>query len=337
MPPRVMNIIDEKPLVTYVLVAFNQDRYVKQAIESALAETYRPIQFIFSDDCSTDRTFEIICEVASQYERRENILLNRNTQNLGIVDHLNKLIFDFAKGEYFIFLAGDDISTTDRAEKIVACFDATGASAVAVNPVMIDENGRSSEKRLFPHFPSGVLHFEEYFVKGASFFGGGGYKPELFDTYGPMKNNARNEDRILPWRASTLGGVAYLDDPVYFYREHEENMSFWVKIKRDPLNSFIYETESSRNDLQNLANFMQEVRESYRGVDKDKMLAQINAKYNRQRFEFDASKPGLIHKLALIPGAFRIGKNFKESVSLLLLFATPKLYRMIFAIRQTFR
>ena len=332
-----MNMMNEKPLVTLVLVAFNQEKFVKQAIESALAETYRPIQFIFSDDCSTDRTFEIMREIAAQYEGKENVLLNRNDQNVGVVDHLNKLIIDFAKGKYIIVLAGDDITTTDRTEKIVDCFEATGASAVTINPMMIDEDGRSSGKRFFPHFPSGVLNFEEYFVKGAAFFGGGGYAPELFDTYGPMKNSARNEDRILPWRASTLGGIAYLDDPVYFYREHGKNMSFRVKIKRDPLNSSRYKTASRRNELQNLANFMQEIRESYQGQDKDKMLAQINDRYNRQRFELDASKPGILHKLALVPTAFRIGKNFREAVYLLLIFVFPKLYRILHAVRQTLR
>jgi glycosyltransferase involved in cell wall biosynthesis len=328
---------DDKPLVTYILVAFNQDKYISKAIKSALAETYRPIQFIFSDDCSTDRTYEIMCKVTAQHGESKNVFLNQNDQNIGVVDHLNKLIIDLAEGKYIVVLAGDDITTKDRTAKIVACFEATGASAVSVNPMMIDEDGKSSGKRFFPDFPCGVLHFEEYFVKGAAFFGGAGYSRELFDTYGPMKNSARNEDRILPCRASTLGGIAYLNDPVYFYREHGKNMSFWVKIKADPLNSSIYETESRRNELQNLANFMQEVRKSYQGENKNKMLTQIDARYNRKRFEFDASKLGIIQKLALFPTAFRIGKNFREALNLFLTFAFPKLYRILHTVRQAFR
>ncbi|MCK4824283.1 hypothetical protein KA005_51500, partial [bacterium] len=76
---------------------------------------------------------------------------------------------------------------------------------------------------------------------------------------------------------------------------------------------------------------------SYHGQDKDKMIAQINDRYHRQRFEFDASKPGILNKMALIPAAFRIGKNFKESVSLFLCFALPKLYRILHAVIHTFR
>jgi glycosyltransferase involved in cell wall biosynthesis len=276
----MMNPDDVKPLVSFCLIAYNQEKFVRQAIESALAQTYRPIQFIFSDDCSTDRSFEIMREMAELHQGKENILLNRNEKNLGIVDHLNRIFFEFTKGKYLVLLAGDDITSPDRTGKVVSLFEATRASAIAVNPVMIDENGSSAGNRFFPVFPTGHLYFEEFFEKGARFFGGGGYAREIFDTYGPMKNSARNEDRILSLRATTLGGIAYLSDPVYFYREHGNNMSFWVKMKRDPQNKAQYALAARRNQLQNMENFMQEVRDCYPGLNKEKLLAQINGFIN---------------------------------------------------------
>jgi len=326
----------DKPLVTFTLIAYNHEKFVRQAMESALAQTYRPIQFIFSDDCSTDRTFEIMREVAAQHEE-ESILLNQNDQNLGVVDHLNKVFIDLAEGKYIVPLAGDDIATPDRTEKVVACFEDTGASAVASNPVMIDEDCKMSGNRLYSIFPVGVLHFEEYFVKGARFFGGGGYERKIFDIYGPMKNNVRNEDRILPFRASTLGGIAYLDDTVHLYREHGKNMSFWVKMKRDPDNSLLYQTEFKKNDLQNLANFMQEVKESYQGQDKAYMLKQINARYNHVRFEIALLKAGIFPQLELVPAAFRIGGRSRETLRLLMICLSPKLYRLMHSVVQSLR
>ena len=268
---------ERRPLVTFYLVTYNHERFVRQAVESALAQTYRPIQFIFSDDCSTDRSFEIMREMAEPYVGKEDILLNRNERNLGTVDHLNRIFFELARGKYFVPLAGDDVTSPDRTEKVVTLFESTGASAVSVNPVMIDENGQPTGSRFHNQFPHGVLHFREFIGSGSRFFGGGGYAGELFEIYGPMKNNVRNEDRILPLRASVMGGIAYLENPVYFYREHGNNMSFRVKSKLDPVNKAVYAAAANRNERQNIENFRQEIQAVYQGPDRERILAIIEA------------------------------------------------------------
>ena len=50
----------EFPLVTFALFTYNQERYVREAVEGVLAQTYEPLEIIISDDCSTDMTFSII-------------------------------------------------------------------------------------------------------------------------------------------------------------------------------------------------------------------------------------------------------------------------------------
>ena len=331
-----MDQASERPLITFVLVAYNHEKYVKQAIESALSQTYRPIQFIFSDDCSSDCTFDLMREAVEQYEGKENILLNRNDQNLGVVDHLNKIFIELAEGKYFIQLGGDDIATPDRTEKVVDCFASTGASMVAINPILIDEEGVVSGNRFIRSFPSGLLKFEDLFVNGAPFFGGDIDK-ELFDIYGPMKNSARNEDRILPFRASTLGGVAYLSDLVYYYREHGKNMSFWVKMKQDPMNHFRYLIAFKKNELQNIANFMQEVKDSYPGEHKEEMLKQIDKKYYRGCFDLAIFESGFSPQLSLVPAVFRIEKKPKEIIRLLLICMSPRIYQLLLTARKAFR
>ena len=49
----------EKKLVSYCLFAFNQEKYINEAIKGALNQTYSPLEIIISDDCSTDLTFQI--------------------------------------------------------------------------------------------------------------------------------------------------------------------------------------------------------------------------------------------------------------------------------------
>ena len=50
----------ERPLVTFALFAYNQENYIRAAVEGAFAQTYQPLEIILSDDCSKDRTFEIM-------------------------------------------------------------------------------------------------------------------------------------------------------------------------------------------------------------------------------------------------------------------------------------
>ena len=67
-----------KPLLTFALAALNQERFIREAVEAAFAQTYSPLEIILSDDCSEDRTFEIMCEMAKAYRGPHRIVLNRN-------------------------------------------------------------------------------------------------------------------------------------------------------------------------------------------------------------------------------------------------------------------
>jgi len=74
-----------EPLVTFALFAYNQGKYIRQAVEGALAQTYENLEIIISDDASPDKTFEIMQELVRDYSGPHKIILNRNERNLGIV------------------------------------------------------------------------------------------------------------------------------------------------------------------------------------------------------------------------------------------------------------
>jgi glycosyltransferase involved in cell wall biosynthesis len=52
----------DAPLVTLVLFAYNQEKFIRQAMEGAFAQTYQPLEIIVSDDSSPDGTFAIMSE-----------------------------------------------------------------------------------------------------------------------------------------------------------------------------------------------------------------------------------------------------------------------------------
>ncbi len=90
------------PLVTVAMVTYNSEKYVRMAIESVLASSYTNFELIISDDCSTDNTWEIIQEY-----KDPRIRAYQNEINLREYPNRNRCI-DLARGEYFIFIDGDD-------------------------------------------------------------------------------------------------------------------------------------------------------------------------------------------------------------------------------------
>lgn len=77
----------ERSLISFALLAYKQEQYIREAVEGAFSQTYSPLEIILSDDCSPDRTFDIIQEMAAKYTGPHKVVLNRNPQNFGIGAH----------------------------------------------------------------------------------------------------------------------------------------------------------------------------------------------------------------------------------------------------------
>ena len=133
----------DRPLVSFVLLAYNQERFIREAVEGAFAQTYAPMEIILSDDSSTDRTFEIMSEMADKYTGRNLVVLNQNSTNLGIGAHVNRAL-EMATGKLFVFAAGDDISLPHRVQRMFDFWQELGrpSGSLYSNVKCIDEHGR---------------------------------------------------------------------------------------------------------------------------------------------------------------------------------------------------
>jgi glycosyltransferase involved in cell wall biosynthesis len=92
-----------QPLFTVATITYNSSKWVRQAIESVLASSYTDFEYLISDDCSTDDTWEIIKEYNDPRIRSW-----RNDSNLGEYPNRNKVLYE-AKGKYILYIDGDDI------------------------------------------------------------------------------------------------------------------------------------------------------------------------------------------------------------------------------------
>jgi hypothetical protein len=140
MNQAVTSELHERPLVTFALFAYNQEKYIRAAVEGAFAQEYSPLEIILSDDCSTDRTFEIMQELAANYRGPHKVILNRNETNRGLTPHVFG-VARLATGTLLIAAAGDDISFPNRTHAIVENWNQTHCSAFTTDEEHYDESG----------------------------------------------------------------------------------------------------------------------------------------------------------------------------------------------------
>lgn len=100
----------QQPLVSTVISTYNGAKYIRKAIDSVLNQTYKNIELIIADDCSTDDTQKIISEYLKKDPR---IRTFRNETNMGSYKSLNKAI-GVSKGKYIANLDDDDIWITPK-------------------------------------------------------------------------------------------------------------------------------------------------------------------------------------------------------------------------------
>jgi glycosyltransferase involved in cell wall biosynthesis len=128
------------PKVSIGIPVYNGEKYLPQAIESVLAQTFHNFELIITDNCSTDRTQEICEAYAAQDERVRYI---RNEENLGAGPNFNR-VFELAKGEYFQWLAADDVLMPTVLEKCVPVLDGDKSAVLCFFWVKyINEEGES--------------------------------------------------------------------------------------------------------------------------------------------------------------------------------------------------
>jgi glycosyltransferase involved in cell wall biosynthesis len=220
--------IREKPLVTFFVIAYKQEQFVRQAIEGAFAQTYSPLEIILSDDCSPDRTFEIMQEMASHYAGPHKIILNRNEQNRGISGHVNR-VMELAKGDLIVAEAGDDLSLPNRVERIFASWNTAGRPVCAISSdiLKISADGRPLDVIKVKCSPTETTSMMAVLSGQLPPFIGCSecWDRALFDFFGPLRADVVNEDIAIWFRAELLGCVISVPEILLHYRVHGNNLT----------------------------------------------------------------------------------------------------------------
>ena len=207
---------DERPLVTFALLAYNQEKYIREAVEGAFSQTYEPLEIILSDDRSTDRTFEIMQEMAAAYKGPHKVQIRRSDQNHGLIGHMNA-VASVASSDFLVVAAGDDVSFACRTAIIMKAFLADSKTMAVFSHVTdIHCDVVPSERNItFTQLSLLEMALNAGGVgKGATY----AYRRECFFWPSPLPTDILSEDRILPFRAGIMGHVYSCDKKLLKYR-----------------------------------------------------------------------------------------------------------------------
>lgn len=203
---------------TLIFLTYDQQDYVREALQAALAQRGPPIEILISDDASSDATWDVITATLAGYGGPHQIQLNRNPTNLGVTAHIN-LCATLARHNILIAAAGDDVSEPDRVQKICAVFAGGNPLLVhsRVTPFPTPPPGAARPYEaagLLRGLPLVRLALSQGLYIGAT----GAWHRDIFRQFGPLPERDCYEDLILGFRAALGNRVAFIDAPLVRYR-----------------------------------------------------------------------------------------------------------------------
>jgi glycosyltransferase involved in cell wall biosynthesis len=237
----------DRPLLSFIVGCYNQEAFIREALEGVFAQTYSPLEIIISDDCSIDRTFGIAQEVVAAYQGPHAVRINRNETNLGNGGNINQ-VMEWCRGALVIVASGDDISLPTRAEVIYQAWEQFGRrpTSICSSYTTISGDGTvrgigglrgdPNDSRLFQLLDGGLFEFLSA-RRPAACGCSHAWSPGLFNYFGPLKTDL--EDLILSFRSLAVGQLLYIREPLVKYRRHGGNVSFLAAGEDDSI-SFVH-------------------------------------------------------------------------------------------------
>ena len=124
------------PVVSVIMPAYNEERFVEEAIRSVIQQTFTDWELLVLDDCSQDSTCAIVQRIAAEDSR---IRLINNEQNMGVAQTRNRGL-ELCAGQFVALLDSDDVWYPEKLSCQLKLAQETGADVVYCSYGMIDEH-----------------------------------------------------------------------------------------------------------------------------------------------------------------------------------------------------
>jgi len=222
-------------LVSVIITAHNQERYIECAIRSAAEQTYDQCEIVLIENGSRDRTREVVSRIAGERSfdgaKAAGRFVSRSYEApLGVAGAFNAGL-ELASGKYVVILGGDDWLDPRFLELTVPVLDSDAGIGVVYTDSWIvgDKSGVVAKRRLYGPFSKTAFHLFNCIPTTALFRGqyvnrldGVRFEPSQCDRHG----NVTEYDDHMFWRKLIFGEKClpfYIPYPLFYYRVHGSN------------------------------------------------------------------------------------------------------------------
>ncbi|HEY0077453.1 MAG TPA: glycosyltransferase family 2 protein [Pyrinomonadaceae bacterium] len=224
---------DERPLVSIGMPVYNEERFLRSALDSLLAQDYENFELIISDNASTDRTAEICADYAARDGR---VRYFRNETNIGGIENFNRAL-QHAGGDFFMWASGHDLWQPSFISRCLEVLLHDETVVLAYPQVMwVDAEGQPMETIHGYLDTRGVVHRLARF----STVMWGLATP--FTIYGLIRSSALKRsqpytnvaapDVALLGELAMLGAFAHLHEPLFHARRLEDYGSWEMYMQK---------------------------------------------------------------------------------------------------------
>ena len=242
-------VVETKPLVSVIAVAYNHGKYIKDAVESLLNQDYSPLEIIISDDHSSDDGFEIVQSIISQYKGPHRIILNKNTENLGIGGNVSAAL-KLSKGELLVSADCDDVSEPHRISRLVKLWQSQNHKPYLITSDAWDTSPDGQDLKIKKCGDlEDIRSINEWVKHKPHFFGCTNmYTKSLIEKFGLLDANCGSTDQIMVFRAVLMGGALSLHEPLVHHRQGGVTGNKPMNVT-DKINRLLRESSRTVSDI----------------------------------------------------------------------------------------
>ena len=224
----------ERPLISVFIACYNHERFIAEAVDGVLAQTYRPIEIVIIDDCSTDRTADVIQKKLAEHHERSDVRFIRNPKNM-TVRGVRDIGFCETRGDFVMIGCGDDVWLPNMVAEFARVWIEEKVSWVVANAIYIDDSSNPLNRTFHDAAVPADESFETLVRDGANaccFGPAAGMERELFTAFGRPPEYLGAIDVIMPFYAHLQKGARFIPTPLLKYRVHSENTSLSLATER---------------------------------------------------------------------------------------------------------
>lgn len=228
--------MDGRPRLIFAMRHFNNAQFVEAALRGAFAQTYSPLDIVFTDDASTDNGFELAQRMATRYTGPHRVILSRNERNVGLGAQTERVL-ELSAGEIIVLADTDDVSLPDRCQRVYEAFRDGGPQLLGVDSYfdLIDAGGnpiRGLSQRVAKTRSNAGAWTAEMQARGMAGPTGAvfAFRRSVSEAGPSLAGLRHHEDMVLGFRCLVLGRMSTITDVLVLRRSHADTMTGPIRI-----------------------------------------------------------------------------------------------------------